>query len=50
VLGRDHVGRDPRVVEGEQLVLADDQAAAADAVLDFLGLGEQPPVLGEEPV
>jgi hypothetical protein len=50
VLGRDHLGRDPRVVEGEQLVLAHDQAAAADAVLKFGGLVEQPPVLGEEPM
>ncbi len=50
MLGGHHVRRDPRVVEGEQLVLACDQAAAAGPVLHLLGFGQQPAVLGEEPV
>ena len=46
----DDVGADPGVVEVEEGVLVDDEVAAAGPVLELLGLLEQPPVLGEEPV
>jgi hypothetical protein len=48
VAGADDVGGDPLVVEGEQVVLGGDEAALPGPRLELLGLGEQPPVLGEE--
>ena len=46
----DHVGRDARVVEVDQVLLVDHQVPAARPVLQLLGLGQQLPVGAEEPV
>ena len=48
VRAADHLGADPRVVEVEQRVLVDDEVAAPGAVLELLGLLEQPEVLAVE--
>ncbi|KWW40622.1 hypothetical protein AU359_01102 [Micrococcus luteus] len=46
----DDVSRDPRVVEGEQVLVPDPQVAAAQARLEGVDLLERGPVAGEEPV
>ena len=48
VRAADHLGADPRVVEVEQRVLVDHEVATAGAVLELLGLLEQPEVLAVE--
>ena len=46
----DDVGRDAGVVERVQRLVVDQDVAAAGAVLEFLDLFQQLPVLGEERV
>ena len=46
----DDLGADPRVVEGEQRLVVDQDVAAAGPVLELLDLVEQRPVVVEERV